>query len=214
MKTTARNLAMRDPAFAAAIGAIGSGDFGADFGAEFGDDLGYEFGADAPAATAMVPAPTREQALSAWAQIHQQKAITDRRARMLEPNKGSHVKVETYVMAMSQALTLGTTVALDMSQNPDVNFRPQRVVSNAPAPGFATISNIKLANVSAVVGGTTDAWIFSATAVGTRLDLPTLSPANRASCTGSYSGFVPPGYVAGSAYSFSLSFVGPATMAA
>lgn len=214
MKTSARSLAMRDPAFAASIGAIDSADFGADFGVEFGDDMGYEFGADTAAPAAMVPAPTREQALSAWAEMHQQKALTRRRAGLLEPNKGSAVKVEHYTMGMTQAIVLGTAAALSMSQNPDVNFRPKRVIANAPQPGFATLDNIKAANVSAVVGGSVDAFIFSAVAVNTALDLPTLTPANRISATGNYTGFVPPGYVGGAAYTFGLSFVGPATMAA
>jgi len=211
-KTNARTLAMRDPALAALTGAMG----GADFGTEFGDDLGVEFGyADAWGAEgAMVPAPTKDQALQAFAQMHQQNMKSARRASLLEPNRGSSVKIERYAMSLSQALTLGTAVALSMSQNPDVNIRPQRAVANAPQPGFCTIDNIKAANVSALVGGTADAFMFNANAWGVQLDLPTLSPANRLSVTGNYTGFVPPGYVSGVAYTFSISFTGPASVIA
>jgi hypothetical protein len=46
------------------------------------------------------------------------------------------------------------------------------------------------------------------------LDMPTLSPANRATVLGFYTGFIPPGFVLGAAYTFVASFKGPATIVA
>lgn len=209
-KTTARTLAMRDPARAAALGAID----GDDFGVEFGDDIEFGYADAWGAEAAMVPAPTKDQALAAFAQQHQMRARTAKRASLLEPNAGSAKKIERYAMSLSQALTLGTAVAISMSQNPDTNIRPSRAVSNAPQPGFVTLDNIKAANVSALIGGTADAFTFSALAVGTTLDLPTLSPANRLSVTGNYTGFVPPGYVSGVAFTFCMTFTGYASVIA
>lgn len=217
MTTNYKNLAMRDPAAAALVGAIDGDDFGVEFagmysgmGVEFGEDW-TQYGAD----PINVPAPTKEQALSAFAQLHAQKTQAARRARILEPNAGSPVKIETYFMNVSQDLTLGTAnTAISASQNPATNFRPQRVVMNAPAPGFATISDIKASNVSAQIGGTADAYMFSALAVNTHLDLPTLTPANSLTVTGSYTGFVPTSYVAATTYKFCAGFVGPASVIA
>lgn len=205
----AKTLALRDPAMAAFVGAISGSDFGSEWGDELEVDYGYEFGADAA-----IPAPTPQQAMQAWQAQAMQKARTMRQVSKLEPNKGSAVKVERYMFSIVASLTLGTSSTFSVSNNPDTNIRPQRVTCNAPAPGFATLSNIKLANVSVLVGGSADAWSFNANAVGQTLDLPTLTPANRATVEGSYSGFVPPGYVNGNTYSFITSFSGWASIIA
>ncbi len=226
MKPTARQLSMRDPALAALLGVFATGNFGgeareASFGSEFGDefgddfggnDFGYDpnihgdgFGADFGAA----PAPTPAQAMALVRQAQAAQAVTQRRAQLLRPNAGSKINVERYAFAVNQTLTLGTTVALDMSGQPDTTIRPQRVTMNAPAPGFATITDIKVANVSVLVGGTDDAYNYNANGVGQTMDMPTLDPANRARVSGNYSGFVPPGYVVAGSYIFVCSFKGP-----
>jgi hypothetical protein len=134
---------------------------------------------------------------------------------LLEPNKGSAIKVERYTFSVNQALVLGVALGLTtMTGQPDTNIRPQRVTMNAPTPGFCSITELKVANVSVTVGGIADAFQFSAIAVGQTLDMPTLSPANRATVLGAYTGFVPPGFVGGSAYLFTASFTGPASIVA
>ena len=85
---------------------------------------------------------------------------------------------------------------------------------NAPSPGFATITDIKVANVSALVGGIEDAYGFNANAVGQHLDLPTLTPANRLTVSGQYTGLVPTGFTTATAYTFVASFRGPASIVA
>ncbi len=137
------------------------------------------------------------------------------RGTLLEPNKGSSIKVERYSFTIDQNITLGTTVALNMTGQPDTTIRPQTVTMNAPTPMFATISTIKVANVSVTVGpGNEDAFNYNANGWGRSLDMPTLSPANRATVVGSYTGFVPPGFVAATAVSFNASFKGPASIVA
>lgn len=205
---SARELAMRDPALAILAGAI---DDGTDFGAEF-SDYGFEFGDDAPAAAMALPAPTPAQAMQAYQQLHMQKAHTARRASLLEPNKGSAVKVEVYEFNVNQTLTLGTALSFTATNQPDTNIRPKRISMNAPSPGFVTVTELKVANVSVIVGGTSDAWNYNANGVGQHLDLPTLSPANRATIIGSYTAFVPPGFVGGSSYLFCVSMKGPASV--
>lgn len=242
MRPTAKDLAMRDPALAALTGAIVGADFGceadgtlgdAEFGfgidpnltpfmpgAEFGDDNGdgegdWEFGSYYGYGAPPPPPAMHPAAVHAIVQRHvaTQRQVA-RRAALLEPNKGSSVKVERYTFPLNQTLTLGTAVALSLSQQPDVTIRPQRVVMNAPTAGFCTIATMKVANVSVIVGATSDAFEFSPIAVGSILDMPTLSPANRATVTGNYTGFVPPGFVGASSFLFVVSFQGPASIVA
>lgn len=188
-----RSLATRDPAMASLMGLIK----GADFGVEFGDD--YEFGAESDAAKA--------RAFDARA--------TREREALLEPNKNSTAKIQRYAFGLSQTVTLSTAEALDLEGNPDTHIRPQRVTCNAPIPGFARLSAIKVANVGVIVGGEVDAFDFAANGQDQQLDVPTLSPANKVRVTGNYSGLLPSGgYVTATDYVFIVSFKGPAKMVA
>jgi hypothetical protein len=237
MRPNAKQLAMRDPALAALMGAISGDDFGSEFGGEMGEygSYGFEFGlepgallssaasagpgsilsrvaSDTISSQAALAPPRSVQAIVQQAQT--QEAHTEVRTRMLEPNKHSRVKVERYAFALNSTLTLGVASAIDTSGSPDTNIRPQRVTINAPSPGFVTVSEIKVANVSVSVGGTQDAFDYASAAVGASLDMPTLSPANKARVLGNYTGFVPPGFVGGASYLLAISFKGPASVIA
>lgn len=230
-------LAARDPATLAVLGLAAStfgsrfaGEFGADFGDDYGDDygsddddlaasIGAEFGDDVGAAVAARVRARRPAAnpaaLQAWKRQQAMAAKTQRRASILEPNRGSSVKVERYSFAISQAITIGVGVAISLGGSPDVNIRPQRVTMNAPVHMFAFVADIKVANVSVTVGGGfEDAYDYNSNGVGQSLDMPTLSPANRASVLGSYTGLIPPGMVIGFASFFTASFKGPASVIA
>jgi hypothetical protein len=245
MSTNARQLTLRDPALASIMGLIANrgsnfglerrsrsprrssfGDelagesdpFGMDAGAEFGDEMGAEFGdeygAEFGGRRRRPPSPAAVAAV--WNKAAAMQAQTHRRAAMLEPNKGSTIKIEKYAFPLSNSITLGTAVAFTtLTGQPDTSIRPQRVTCNAPSPMFAFFQEIKVANVSVTIGaGLEDAWDYNALGVGQSLDMPTLSPANRATVLGSYSGFVPPGFVGGTATTFTVTFKGPATLAA
>lgn len=244
MRPTAKQLAMRDPALAALLGVLpgsdfgGNSDFGIDmaddelgalhsdvnfhgeYGVDFGDDWGGDYGGDygvefgAGPAIAARSGPSQSQTIALWKKHRAQVARTTKRGMLLEPNKGSNVKIERYAFAVNASLVLGTAAPITASGQPDTNIRPQRVTMNAPSPGFATIREIKVANVSVTVGGISDAFDYSSLGVGQTLDMPTLTPANRASVSGDYTGFVPPGFVGGSAYLFAASFKGPASIVA
>lgn len=233
MRPNAKQLAMRDPAAAVLLGAIAGADFGAedsDFGSDFGDDWGADFGsvfspmgadfgdddigADFGAAAALAK-PNSAQMAQLYVNAVKKKAKTDKRRSLLEPNSGSAAKIERYSFAISQAITIGTSVAVNITGSPDVDIRPQRVVCNAPCPLYVFLSLLKVANVTITVGpGVEDAFDYSAQAVGTMLDLPTLTPANRATVQGTYTGFIPPGYVNGTSSYFVTSFKGWASIVA
>ena len=235
---------MRDPALAALLGALPGSDFGAEFGgeydmngmagvtpdvghgvmgAEFGAEFGYYgYGADAHPAAAVHPAamarhpghaihPEHARLLR---EHHHRQHQTEVRERLLEPNKGSTTKVERYDFSLNQTLTIGTPVVVDMSLQPSVTLRPQRLIVNAPAPGFVSFLTIQVANVAVTVGNATDAYSYSAVAVGSHLDCPTLSPANRATLAGTYSGYSPVGYAPASLFLLVATFQGPATIVA
>jgi hypothetical protein len=206
-------------------------DVAAEMAAEFGDDVGAavrksfasrvktvagrvkKFSAPARRQTAIT---TNSAAMRALRKLQAQTRLTNSRIRILEPNKGSSIKVERYSFTISQAITLGVAVAFTtLNGQPDTTVRPQRVTMNAPCPMFAFIQEIKVANVSVSVGaGLEDAFDYSAQGVGQNLDMPTLSPANRATILGQYTGLVPPGYVGGTPTNFCASFKGPASIVA
>lgn len=200
----------------------------------FGTDLGTDFGVDvatsggATAALAINPAAilsagpahplhplnpvNQSKVMGMWAQQQHRNLRTAARMSLIEPNSGSDIDVERYVLWLSTPLVLGTPSAITVSQNPAFKMRPQRVTSNAPAPGFATITEIKVANISVTSGGTGDAFEFNALGQGQTLDMPTITPAYQLTVLGNYTGFIPPGYVGGAAFLKSFSFKGPAHM--
>ena len=207
----------------------GESDFGIDFGDELDEqsydmgftDFGTEFGAP-PAAPAAAPhhaaaahhgATPQGRAIIA-AHLRKQ-AHRDHRSMLLEPNKYSDLKVERYSFSIVSTITnLGTAGALSGSNSPDVNFRPQRVTSNVVSPGMVLISDARVANVSFTVGGLIDAWQWNANAVGQHLDVPTLTPANKASYAGTYTNLVPSPLSGTGSYTFILSFSGPSSIVA
>ena len=213
----------------------GEADFGVDVGDDFDSesydggftDIGVDFGGDSqfggpPAPPAAAPhhaaaahhgATPQGRAIIA-AHLRKQ-AHRDHRAMLLEPNKYSDLKVERYSFSIVTTITaLGTSGALSGSNSPDVNFRPQRVTSNVVSPGMVLISDARVANVSFTVGGMIDAWQWNANAVGQHLDVPTLTPANKASFSGTYTNLVPSPLSGTGSYTFILAFSGPSSIVA
>jgi len=136
------------------------------------------------------------------------------RVGLLKPNGHSLVKVEGYSFSINQTITaLGIAQALLLTGNPQVDIRPIRVTMNAPTVGFATISDIKVSNVSATVGGVGDAFKYNYNGVGAHMKLPMLTPAIPATVSGNYTGFLPPGFVGGTPFLFEAAFEGPAILA-
>lgn len=216
MRPNAGQLARRDPALAALFGVIAAvgtpQNFGADFGDDYGDDYGdddygEEFAAEFGAAAAAPKRKPHPKAVAAW------QHPKNRRLMLLDPNMGSTKKIERYTFSISTPVIVGTPSAFSITNNPDTTIRPQRVTMAVPTVGFILISEIKVANVSVTVGGVLDAFQFSPLAVGQSLDMPTLSPANRVSVIGNYTGFIAPGLVVGSTFTFAVSFTGPSNLA-
>lgn len=232
-----KQLALRDPARAALLGVIAGTDFGSqaftpgdDYG--FGDDdddddAGYGFGDDEygfgaaakkhkKAAMKAKAAPTPAKVAAVWHEHNAKKAHAQSRLLRLDPNLGSSVKIEKYVLSMSQVFVLGTGGAFDtnLAQSPSTDFRPQLLSFNAPVPGLAYMTSLAVANVLANIGtGAEDCYMYNPNAWGRDLDLPTLTPSNKLIIGGTFGTFVPPGYVNGASYTFSASVKGPANLA-
>jgi len=137
--------------------------------------------------------------------------------RILNPNAGSEIKVERYVFAVNDTIKeIGKEQALSGTNSPDVNFRAQRLTANVTHPGMVLLTDGRVANVSFTVGGICDAWAWNPQATDQVLDLPTLTPANSAHFSGSYTGRVPQDMqdLAGKPYVFTLSLTGPAIICA
>ncbi len=143
---------------------------------------------------------------------------TASRSALLDPNRDSTVKVERYSFSFSPAAPLvlggGAAVAIPtFTQQPSTSIKGQRLIMNAPVPGFVQISTLQIANVNVLVGAAEDAYTYSAVAQGVMLDLPRLDPQNRATAAGTYSGMLPLGYTAGFNFTFVITLQGPATLA-
>lgn len=233
-----RQLAMRDPALAALVGALSGADFGAEssfgaeafgedysedpdldgsFGEEFGEEFGEDFGEDDfGAAPATRPSPAAAMAL--WNARRRAHALTLRRVMRLYPNKGSSLKLEQMSFPLNPATnpTIGTAVSpLNMTNNPDVTLRPERISFNVPSAAMYIVSEVKTSNIGVLVGGAAsqDAFFFNPQSVGMRLSCPTLGPSNRLTIVGAWLNLVPPGFVNGAAFPLSAIATGPAKMA-
>jgi len=135
---------------------------------------------------------------------------------LLDPNRDSTVKVTRYSFSFSPtaALVLGTPSSLGtFTQQPSTSVKGQRVITNAPIPGFVTLTTLQIANVNVFVGTAVDAFTYNAGAQGVMLDLPRLDPQNRATAAGTYSGALPAGFTAGTAFQFIITLQGPSTLA-
>lgn len=205
-------MAGRDPALAALMGAIPGTDFGAGFGGS-GVDFGfggfghYGFGQSPVAPSAPPPPPA---SVAAW------NMSTEGRTAQLDPNRHSTVKVERYSFSFSPASTLALSTPSPIptfTQQPSTSIKCDRLVVNAPIEGFVLLSTLQIANVNVFVGGVEDAFTYSGRCFNTNLNLPRLDPQNRASASGSYSGALPPGFTAGTAYTLVITLQGPSTMA-
>lgn len=191
-------------------------EFGDDFGGDFGGDFGYEFGADAATPALADPSHPVNQAkmLALWKSNQSAVAKSKARHSLLRPNEGSTVKVSGYSFSINATIALlGTPQALFLTGTPDTDIKPNRVVMNAPSPGFATIDDIKVANVSGTVGVTGDAFKYSILGVSSQMRLPMLTPSTRATVTGAYTGLLPLGFVGGVPFLFEAAFEGPASTA-
>lgn len=146
-------------------------------------------------------------------QFNAEQACTDRREMLLDPNRCSRTDIERYDLSVNQSIVLGTAATINMFTQPAVTIRPQRCTFNAPSAAFVTVSSILVGNVNALVGSSTDAWIYSPQAFGNHLDLPTLQPANKLTVTGNYTGLTPPGFPVALPFPFVCTFQGPARVA-
>src|SRR5271157_1740715 len=231
-------LARRDSTTAALMGAIALGaDFGnegnfnpsdrfgavaAQIAAEFGEEAGQAAHAAMLSAAPLARVPHHGQmgaphqdAMRAWHHMNRMYERSAERSVLLDPNRDSTIKVEHYELPLAEDITIGTQhIFTALSTNPQTEFKPTSLVTNAPVPMFAFISDIKAANVSAHVStALTDAYNFNSLATRSHVHLPKLLPQNTVSIQGYYSGLTPPGHLGGISTTFTATFYGPSTMA-
>lgn len=174
----------------------------------FGGD--YEpFGADAARMQ-----PAQVQALVASAMRKSKGARL--RKMLIDPNRESTVKIQRYSFSLNAPITaVGTAQAgLTAQGAPSTHFHPEDVATNIAQPGFVTITEGKVANVSWTVGGSTDAYVFNPISTSSRMSLPPLTPANQATVLANYTGMPIIGLTTYTgSFPFSVTFSGHATVA-
>lgn len=196
----------------------------AEFGFGFGDDAGGEYGADVEGDMGADYGAHHHKHKHGHHGHHGHKHPhiaahermlheTHERMRMLDPNGNSRVKVEGYGFPIVQNVTLGTAVAIFQTLQPNAMIKPTQVISNAPVPGFVTLSNLLIANVNAIIGASDDAYNYNPNALRTYSRLPLLDMSTRATIAGAYTGLTPPGYAPTFVFPFSVTLYGPSVLA-
>jgi len=218
MKPTSRQLAQRDPALAALCGLTGQADFGFDPSdvshsealAALDTQRGLYGNAemlDRDAAALMTHPLFRGHRGSG-----QFNRATIERLKEMDPNWGSSEKIGRYSFTITQTLVLGASEAINATNSPLNDITPKRLIFNAPCYNFALINVVQIGNMSVIIGGSEDAFNYSATAVDVALSMPLLLAGNRALVAGEYTGITPAPYSSGTEYNFVATFHGPARM--
>lgn len=176
-----------------------------------GDSDGYRAPVGELAKTTRKPSP--EEIIKAH--LRQEQKTKERETLLWRDRKHRDLEVENYTLGVVATQVIApmtrTPLALSGAQAPDTHFRPRRVTTNVPSPGFILFSLLKLANVGAIVGGMTDAWQLAATAWEEELDLPTLTPANNMSFAATFTGITVVPFT-NSPFQFIVSATGPAAI--
>ena len=211
-------------------GADMGGEFDGEFDGEFGVTMGADYGADfgarrrqhaarqraARGGRAGGPTPAQlAKLVHYWRVGHAHRNAAHARRMLIDPNMGSSIKIQRYTFSVVNAtpLAFGTMEDFYLSGQPAAEIRPQRLFVNVPMPFFATYSTIKVANINVNIGNQGDCWEFAGTAVGLRLDMPTLTPANALTVIGNYTGIAPAPYTVPDTFNLIAAVHGPANIA-
>lgn len=81
-----------------------------------------------------------------------------------------------YILGLGSA-TLGAAGATNLTAQPNLTFRPDRIVLADSVANNSTVTSIKSGNVDQVIGSSFPASLFGATAIGTSMKGQTV-PAN------------------------------------
>ena len=115
-------------------------------------------------------------------------------------------ETEPHSVALRFPITIGTPALLSARERPcDRYLRGRTVKTNAPQPGFAFVSDLKVGNVDTLCGSYIDAWAMRNMS---DLDLPTMTPGTALVFEGQYSGLVPEGFKKGDKFEFEVTVEG------
>ena len=136
---------------------------------------------------------------------------TSKRELLLDPNRWSKIKIERYDFSLNALIIIGRKERITVSLRPGVAFRPQKLIVNAPCPGFIYITLIQIANLQCNVGESIDGFSYSVYS-NSILDFPTMSPANTLAIDSVYTGLRVMPYIDNTDYILCFTFQGPATI--
>ena len=134
------------------------------------------------------------------------------RKLILDPNGGQVLKLGKYSFGLAVGIKIGTAAGVYQTGSPATTLRVKKIVINVPCPGFLYLSTLLTANVATTVGGVEDAWAYSAQSC-VEVDYPTLSPSQKVTLSGNYTGLVLRPYRRGADYQITATLFGPSTIA-
>lgn len=209
------DLITREPEYQALLGNV-EPDFGtepdfassiveaeADFGADDDDFGGYGFGADMGADVAPAMAASAQAAKMMAHPAHQARAHAivakhlhrqhqqDVSKARLNPNAGNPEPTFRWGFSLNATITaIGTAQAVvGTSGAPNIGcFNPDTLTINLPGPGMVYLQDVKVLSQSLLVGGSSDAYKYSAISTSKRLNSVPLNPATPVVVLANYSG--------------------------
>jgi hypothetical protein len=221
---SSRQIASRDPAMAALMGAMPAS-FGADFGNDdrLGDAMGSrsfanrDLRAGAYGSAEMLDVDAgqlrHDNSVIETLESYRHHDLIMRKLeqeRAMDPNRGLATKIGRYDFSVTTPLVIGDASGFSTSKQPQTRIRSKRLFCNVPCPQFVTISALLIANINVFIGGPSDAATYAPTALDSLIDLPTLSPQNQMTVDGTYSGIAPAPYGEGLTYNFIATVQGSA----
>ncbi len=122
------------------------------------------------------------------------------------------VRIDGYSFAVNSLVTLGEAEQRFVCEGaPDMVLSPERLIANAPCPGFLILEDVSVGGVPILAGRATDAFVFSPLVLSKEHGkMPPIGPRSRVVIKGYMTGLVPPGFRPGTPYLLAFSFQGPA----
>ena len=120
-------------------------------------------------------------------QHDKRRAATAERLKIINPNGGSDVKINDMSFGLVKKVVLGVPSFFEMHESPDAHIRIAQFKANVDTHGMFYIRDLRIANISVLIGGSVDAADLGEILAGCE----PMTPANRCKAYVEYTGLIP-----------------------